>query len=85
MILCNSDHVLICVVYREDRSTGSSISALGEAGSEGDNLFTYMSRWLLYVNEASLEFEATMASIKMESPGPVYGTMENGLDRISSD
>ena len=40
MIRCNSDHVKNCVVSREYRLTGSFSSALGEAGSEGDNLCT---------------------------------------------
>ena len=85
MILCNSDHVLFVLFLEKTDRLDRSSRRLEKQGWGETTFAQYLSRWLLYVNEASLEFAATMASIKIENPGPVYGTLENRLDRMSSD
>jgi len=60
----------------------SNKSSAGRTG-RGDTTFgAYLARRLDYPIEQSLKFAAALASIKMESPGPFSGTLEDVLIRM---
>ncbi len=60
----------------------SNSSVVGRTG-RGDTTFAaYLSRRLDHGPEESLKFAAALVSIKMETPGPFKGTMEEVMRRI---
>ena len=62
----------------------SNKSSAGRTG-RGDTTFgAYLARRLDHPVEQSLKFAAALASIKMESPGPFTGTVEDVLKRMVS-
>jgi sugar/nucleoside kinase (ribokinase family) len=62
----------------------SNRSAAGRTG-RGDTTFgAYLARRLDYSVKESLEFAASLVSIKMETPGPFRGTLEQVLERIKA-
>lgn len=65
--------------YYEKFSNSSNIGRTGR----GDTTFAaYLSRRMDHDPESSLKFAAALASIKMESPGPFSGTLEDVLQRM---
>jgi sugar/nucleoside kinase (ribokinase family) len=60
-------------------------SVVGRTG-RGDSVFgSYLARRLEYGVAESLTFAAALASVKMETPGPFVGTLEQVLDRMKKD
>ncbi len=60
----------------------SNKSVVGRTG-RGDTTFgAYLARRLDHSVEESLRFAASLASIKMENPGPFNGTLEDVLERM---
>lgn len=61
----------------------SNSSVVGRTG-RGDTTFAgYMARRLTHDPAESLKFAAALVSIKMESPGPFHGTLEDVLQRMA--
>jgi sugar/nucleoside kinase (ribokinase family) len=66
-----------------ERFTNRNIS--GRTG-RGDTTFAaYLARRMDFGVAESLKFAVALASIKMETPGPFMGTLEDVLDRMRSD
>ena len=84
-VITRSDGVLARrngIDYFEKFSNKSSSGRTGR----GDTTFgAYLARRIDHPIEQSLKFAAALASIKMESPGPFTGTLEDVLKRIISD
>jgi sugar/nucleoside kinase (ribokinase family) len=57
---------------------------LGRMGRGDTVMGSYLARRLDHGVEDSLKFAAALASIKMESPGPFRGTLEDVLGRMGS-
>ena len=67
------------VTYYEEFSNANTIGRTGR----GDTTFAaYLSRRMDYGTADSLKFAAALVSIKMESPGPFSGTMEDVAERM---
>jgi sugar/nucleoside kinase (ribokinase family) len=59
-------------------------SSVGRTG-RGDTTFAaYMARRLTHPPAAALKFAAALVSIKMETPGPFAGTLDDVLARMRS-
>jgi sugar/nucleoside kinase (ribokinase family) len=62
----------------------TNIRSVGRTG-RGDTTFgAYLARRFDYTIEESLRFAASLASIKMENPGPFRGTLKDVIDRMNS-
>ena len=62
----------------------TGMSAAGPV--RGDTAFgSYLMRRFDYGVADSLKFAAALCSIKMETPGPFAGTLEEVLDRMGAD
>jgi sugar/nucleoside kinase (ribokinase family) len=63
----------------------TNLSIVGRTG-RGDTVFAaYLCRRLDHSPEDSLKFAAALVSIKMESPGPFHGTLEDVFRRMRED
>ena len=66
--------------FFNEKFSNSNVS--GRTG-RGDTTFAaYLSRRLTYDVAESLKFAAALVSIKMETPGPFSGTLEDVMQRI---
>ena len=60
----------------------SNRNSSGRTG-RGDTTFSaYLAWWLDHDPKESLEFVAALVSIKMETPGPFQGTLEDVTNRL---
>ncbi len=81
-VITRSDGVLV----RANKTTWfekfSNKSIAGRTG-RGDTTFAaYLSRRIEYPIEESIKFAAALVSLKMESPGPFNGTLDDVLQRM---
>ena len=60
----------------------SNRSITGRTGRGDTTIGAYLARRMDHPIEDALQFAAAMASIKMETPGPYMGTMEDVLARM---
>jgi sugar/nucleoside kinase (ribokinase family) len=82
IIITNSDGVLARVDGKTYYENFSNQSVVGRTG-RGDTTFAaYMTRRLDYDVSDSLKFAAALVSIKMETPGPFCGTLDDVLTRM---
>jgi len=81
-IITRSDGVLAHVRGRDYFAPFSNRSVVGRTGRGDTTLAAYLTQRTDHPVEYALEFAAAMASIKMETPGPYMGTMEDVLVRM---
>jgi sugar/nucleoside kinase (ribokinase family) len=62
----------------------SNRSSQGRTGRGDTTTGAYLARRIDHTVQESLRFAAALASIKMESPGPFRGTLEDVLARMSA-
>jgi sugar/nucleoside kinase (ribokinase family) len=60
----------------------SNRSAVGRTGRGGTAIAAYLARRLDHDPDESLKFAAALVSIKLETPGPFNGTLEDVLARM---
>jgi len=82
IIITRSDGVLARYRGRTYFERFSNKSSHGRTGRGDTTIGAYLARRLDHDVEGSLKFAAALASIKMESPGPFRGTLEDVLFRI---
>lgn len=83
-MVTRADGVLIRADGREYFHPFTNRSIVGRTG-RGDTTFgAYLARRLDHSIEDSLRFAAAVVSIKMESPGPFRGRMEDVLNRMGN-
>jgi len=81
IMVTRADGVVVRCQGRTHFERFSNRSALGRTG-RGDTTFgSYLARRLDHGVAESLRFAAALASIKMESPGPFSGTLQEVLER----
>ena len=81
-MVTRADGVLVRHQGRTHFERFSNRNVQGRTG-RGDTTFgSYLARRLDHGVAESLKFAATLASIKMESPGPFSGTLEQVLERM---
>ena len=81
-IITRSDGVLARSKDKNYFEKFTNKSSSGRTG-RGDTTFgAYLARRLDHSIEESLEFSAALASIKMETPGPFRGTLEDVIKRM---
>ena len=81
-LITRSDGVLVRSGGENYFEGFSNRSSAGRTG-RGDTTFgAYLARRLDYSVQESLKFAAALASIKMETPGPFRGTLEDVLERM---
>jgi sugar/nucleoside kinase (ribokinase family) len=84
IMVTRADGVLVRHQGRTYFERFSNRSVQGRTG-RGDTTFgSYLARRLDHGVAESLKFAAALASIKMESPGPFSGTLEQVLERMRS-
>jgi sugar/nucleoside kinase (ribokinase family) len=84
ILITNADGVLARVNGRTYYEKFSNRSVVGRTG-RGDTTFAaYIARRLDYDVTDSLKFAAALVSIKMETPGPFCGTLDDVLTRMRS-
>jgi sugar/nucleoside kinase (ribokinase family) len=84
MVTHNSE-VLVLVEGRIYRAPFTPANLSGRTG-RGDTTFaSYLARRLYHGPEEALRFAAALCSLKMESPGPFSGTMDEVLARMARD
>jgi sugar/nucleoside kinase (ribokinase family) len=82
IMVTRADGVLVRHQGRTHFERFSNRSVQGRTG-RGDTTFgSYLARRLDHGAAESLKFAAALASIKMESPGPFSGTLEQVLERM---
>jgi sugar/nucleoside kinase (ribokinase family) len=82
IIITHSQGVLARVMGKTYYEKFSNKSIVGRTG-RGDTTFAAYLSWRLEHNaEESLKFAAALVSIKMETPGPFKGTLEDVMKRI---
>lgn len=80
-----TDGALICHKGKTYFERFSNRSVAGRTG-RGDTTFgSYLARRIDFDVAESLKFAVALCSIKMETPGPFTGTLEDVLDRIRTD
>lgn len=85
VMLTHNTEVLICSGGKIFRAPFTNSNFSGRTG-RGDSTFAaYLSRRKTHNVEESLRFAAALCSIKMESPGPFTGTVEDVLNRMEID
>jgi sugar/nucleoside kinase (ribokinase family) len=83
-MVTRSDGVLVRHEGRNYFERFSNRNASGRTG-RGDTTFaSYLARRLDHGISESLKFAAALASVKMETPGPFRGTLEQVLERMNS-
>lgn len=83
-VITRSDGVLARVNGETLFEKFSNKSVVGRTG-RGDTTFAgYMARRLEHEPAESLKFAAALVSLKMETPGPFAGTLEDVLERVAS-
>ncbi|HAR97130.1 MAG TPA: hypothetical protein DCR97_14390 [Deltaproteobacteria bacterium] len=83
-MITRADGVLIRSFGREYYEPFTNRSVVGRTG-RGDTTFgAYLARRLDHPIEESLKFAAAVVSIKMESPGPFKGSMEEIMARMDA-
>ena len=81
-LITRSDGVLVRSMGKDYFEGFSNRSSAGRTG-RGDTTFgAYLARRLDHSIEESIKFAASLASIKMETPGPFNGTHEDVLQRM---
>ena len=84
ILITNSEGVLARVNGKTYYEKFSNKSVVGRTG-RGDTCFAaYMARRLDYGVAESLKFAAALVSIKMETPGPFCGTLDDVLERMQA-
>ena len=81
-IITRSDGVLAHVRGTDYFAPFSNRSIAGRTGRGDTTMAAYLTQRMNHPVEYALEFAAAMASIKMETPGPYMGTMEDVLARM---
>jgi len=82
-LITRSDGVLVRSMGIDYFESFSNISSAGRTG-RGDTTFgAYLARRLDHSIGESVRFAASLASIKMETPGPFTGTLEDVIKRIN--
>ena len=81
-IITRSDGVLAHVRGTDYFAPFSNRSVAGRSGRGDTTIAAYLTQRMDHPVEYALEFAAAMASIKMETPGPYMGTMEDVLVRM---
>ncbi|MGA1530956.1 MAG: hypothetical protein ACO398_09460 [Kiritimatiellia bacterium] len=85
VVITRSDGVLARVNGVEHFAAFSNRSVVGRTG-RGDTTFAaYLSRRMDHEPAAALLFAAALVSLKMETPGPFRGTMQQVLRRMEED
>jgi len=83
-LITRSDGVLVRSMGKDYFEGFSNRSSAGRTG-RGDTTFgAYLARRLYHSIEESIKFAASLASIKMENPGPFRGTLKDVINRMSS-
>jgi sugar/nucleoside kinase (ribokinase family) len=81
-MITRSDGVLVRSERKNYFARFTNKRSAGRTG-RGDTTFgAYLARRLDYPVEESLKFAASLASIKMETPGPFSGTFESVIKRM---
>jgi sugar/nucleoside kinase (ribokinase family) len=82
ILITRSDGVLVRSNEKDYFERFSNRSSAGRTG-RGDTTFgAYLARRLDHSIEESIKFAASLASIKMETPGPFNGTLEDVIQRM---
>jgi len=82
VVITQADGVLARVGGRTFYEKFSNRSTVGRTG-RGDTTFAaYLARRMDHDAPEALKFAAAMASIKMETPGPFVGTLDEVLARM---
>ncbi|HTY24666.1 MAG TPA: PfkB family carbohydrate kinase [Desulfomonilaceae bacterium] len=81
-IITRADGVLAHVRGLDYFAPFSNRSIAGRSGRGDTTIAAYLTQRMSHPVEYALEFAAAMASIKMETPGPYMGTMEDVLVRM---
>jgi sugar/nucleoside kinase (ribokinase family) len=81
-IITRSDGVLAHVGGTDYFAPFSNRTVAGRTGRGDTTIAAYLTQRMDHPVEYALEFAAAMASIKMETPGPYMGTMEDVLVRM---
>ena len=81
-IITRSDGVLAHVRGKDYFIPFSNRSIAGRSGRGDTTIAAYLTQRMNHPVEYALSFAAAMASIKMETPGPYRGTMEDVLERM---
>jgi sugar/nucleoside kinase (ribokinase family) len=84
IVITRSDGVLARYKGRTCFEGFTNRNSQGRTGRGDTTTGSYLVRRLDHGVEESLKFAATLASIKMETPGPFSGTLEDVLRRMSS-
>ena len=85
ILITNSEGVLARVNKKSYYEKFSNRSVVGRTG-RGDTTFAaYLARRLDHDVTESLKFAAALVSIKMETPGPFCGTLDDVLSRMQSN
>jgi len=85
VMLTHNTEVLICSNGQIFKAPFTNSNYSGRTG-RGDSTFAaYLSRRKTHDIEDSLRFAAALCSIKMESPGPFTGTVEDVVKRMNHD
>jgi sugar/nucleoside kinase (ribokinase family) len=85
IVITHSQGVLARACGKTHYEKFSNKSVVGRTG-RGDTTFAaYLCRRLEHNPEDSLKFAAALVSIKMESPGPFHGTLEDVFRRMRED
>jgi len=83
-LITRSDGVLVRSMEKDYFETFSNRNSAGRTG-RGDTTFgAYLARRLDHSIEESIKFAASLASIKMELPGPFSGTLEHVIRRMGT-
>lgn len=82
VIITRSDGVLAHVRGTDYFAPFTNRSVGGRTGRGDTTIAAYLTQRMDHPVEYALEFAAAMASIKMETPGPYMGTMEDVLLRM---
>ncbi|MGD9577019.1 MAG: PfkB family carbohydrate kinase [Syntrophorhabdus sp.] len=81
-LITRSDGVLVRSMGKDYFEPFSNRSSAGRTG-RGDTTFSaYIARRLDHAIEESIKFAASLASIKMELPGPFSGTLKDVIKRM---
>ncbi|MBN2083714.1 MAG: hypothetical protein JW748_00720 [Anaerolineales bacterium] len=85
VVITHAEGVLARAAGKTHYEKFSNKSVVGRTG-RGDTTFAaYLCRRLEHNPEDSLKFAAALVSIKMESPGPFHGTLEDVFRRMRED
>jgi sugar/nucleoside kinase (ribokinase family) len=85
VMLTHNTEVLLCSEGKISRAPFTNKNFSGRTG-RGDSTFASYLAWRKSHDiEESLRYAAALCSIKMESPGPFSGTVEDVLKRMEQD